>query len=152
MFRRSCSVIFFLWLQLLPSCVSSFASTMRAFQLLRRVGQRSKPWRISRSGQVLFFQKPAGSASFPSFRGGFSNFSSTTTSGTDTGDRQENRSEYEEWVRRLYMTNMNNPVKLGLENIDRLHSLLGSPMDDVRPESYVILIVYGCQNLLTKCL
>jgi len=40
-------------------------------------------------------------------------------------------SDYELWVRRLYETNMFHPVKLGLQNIDQLHSLLGSPTDDV---------------------
>ena len=40
-------------------------------------------------------------------------------------------SGYEYWVRRLYQTNMFNPVKLGLTNIVRIHELLGSPMDDV---------------------
>lgn len=40
-------------------------------------------------------------------------------------------SAYEHWVRRLYQTNMFNPVKLGLTNIARINELLGSPMDDV---------------------
>lgn len=38
---------------------------------------------------------------------------------------------YEYWVRRLYRTNMFNPVKLGLDNMQRLHDALGNPMDDV---------------------
>jgi hypothetical protein len=29
------------------------------------------------------------------------------------------------------MTNLFNPVKLGLENMDRLHEALGRPMDQV---------------------
>ena len=37
---------------------------------------------------------------------------------------------YEKLVRRLYMTNLFHPVKLGLENIERLHEVLGSPMDN----------------------
>lgn len=40
-------------------------------------------------------------------------------------------SEYEKWVRRLYMTNMFHPVKMGLTNIQQLHDLVGNPMDDV---------------------
>eukprot|EP01082_Thalassiosira_pseudonana_P014258 g12827.t1 g12827 contig7:247939-249810(+) len=36
---------------------------------------------------------------------------------------------YEKLVRKLYMTNLFNPVKLGLENMDQLHKALGSPMD-----------------------
>jgi dihydrofolate synthase/folylpolyglutamate synthase len=40
-------------------------------------------------------------------------------------------SRYEQLVRKLYMTNLFNPVKLGLENMDRLHALLGRPMDQV---------------------
>lgn len=38
---------------------------------------------------------------------------------------------YERWVRRLYQTNLFNPVKLGLQNIQQLHSALGSPIDRV---------------------
>jgi hypothetical protein len=40
--------------------------------------------------------------------------------------------DYEKWVRRLYMTNMFHPVKMGLTNMRQLHNLLGNPMDDVR--------------------
>ena len=40
-------------------------------------------------------------------------------------------SNYERLVRQLYMTNLFNPVKLGLENMDLLHKALGSPMDQV---------------------
>lgn len=39
-------------------------------------------------------------------------------------------SPYEQWVRRLYMTNLFHPVKLGLDNIEQLHRVLGFPMDD----------------------
>ena len=38
---------------------------------------------------------------------------------------------YEQWVRRLYQTNMFHPVKLGLQNMDQLHKLLGRPMDEL---------------------
>jgi dihydrofolate synthase/folylpolyglutamate synthase len=38
---------------------------------------------------------------------------------------------YERWVRRLYQTNLFNPVKLGLHNIEQLHGALGSPMNNV---------------------
>ena len=37
-------------------------------------------------------------------------------------------SRYELTVRKLYQVNMWHPVKLGLENIERLHGLLGNPM------------------------
>ena len=36
---------------------------------------------------------------------------------------------YEIWVRRLYMTNLFHPVKMGLTNMQTLHQLLGRPMD-----------------------
>ena len=45
-------------------------------------------------------------------------------------------SEYERLVRKLYQTNLFNPVKLGLENMDRLHEILGRPMD--RPDVAVV--------------
>ena len=44
---------------------------------------------------------------------------------------EKSMSNYERLVRKLYMTNLFNPVKLGLENMDRLHKVLGSPMDQV---------------------
>ena len=40
-------------------------------------------------------------------------------------------SVYEEWVARLYQTPFFHPINNGLKNIQRLHSLLGNPMDDV---------------------
>lgn len=36
---------------------------------------------------------------------------------------------YEQWVRRLYQTNLFHPVKLGLKNMEELHERLGRPMD-----------------------
>jgi dihydrofolate synthase/folylpolyglutamate synthase len=36
---------------------------------------------------------------------------------------------YEKWVRRLYQTNLFNPVKLGLQNMEDLHEAMGRPMD-----------------------
>jgi hypothetical protein len=57
------------------------------------------------------------------------------TMGTDDKDGGKSAtsqySGYEKWVRRLYATNMFHPVKLGLENMKKLHELLGNPMDDV---------------------
>jgi hypothetical protein len=44
----------------------------------------------------------------------------------------DNCTDYEKWVRRLYMTNMFHPVKMGLTNMRKLHDLIGNPMDDVR--------------------
>jgi len=37
---------------------------------------------------------------------------------------------YEKCVRRLYLTNLFHPVKLGLQNMEELHEALGNPMDD----------------------
>lgn len=39
--------------------------------------------------------------------------------------------DYEKWVRRLYMTNLFHPVKMGLTNMQQLHEIMGNPMDDV---------------------
>lgn len=36
---------------------------------------------------------------------------------------------YEKCVRRLYLTNLFHPVKLGLSNMEKLHDALGNPMD-----------------------
>ena len=51
---------------------------------------------------------------------------------------QREWSNYEKLVRKLYMTNLFNPVKLGLENMDKLHKAIGSPMD--QPDISVIHI------------
>lgn len=37
---------------------------------------------------------------------------------------------YEKCVRRLYLTNLFHPVKLGLQNMEQLHEALGYPMDN----------------------
>lgn len=37
---------------------------------------------------------------------------------------------YEKCVRRLYLTNLFHPVKLGLQNMEEIHAALGNPMDD----------------------
>jgi len=44
-------------------------------------------------------------------------------------EEEEEWSAYEKLVRKLYMTNLFNPVKLGLENMNKLHELLGNPMN-----------------------
>ena len=60
-------------------------------------------------------------------------FSTSTTAQEQpsTDDTTHEWSEYEQLVRKLYMSNLFNPVKLGLENMDRLHEALGRPMDQV---------------------
>lgn len=140
---HNCGIFFVFWLSLLLPQISSSLAGMRPFRLLKRaVGQRGqvRPWQIGRkSSQGCFFHTNnngleysllGGSRPKIGFRGGCS-FSSSTDTTEVTSSSEQDRSEYENWVRKLYMTNMFNPVKLGLENIDRLHSLLGSPMDDV---------------------
>lgn len=48
---------------------------------------------------------------------------------SDDEEKAEEWTNYERLVRKLYMTNLFNPVKLGLENMDKLHGSIGSPMD-----------------------
>jgi hypothetical protein len=62
--------------------------------------------------------------------------------------------DYEKWVRRLYMTNLFHPVKMGLANVQKLHELVGNPMDDVRLNSMhevnsmnLCLIMCVCINI-----
>ena len=65
--------------------------------------------------------------------------SSASSMGTNDGDENSTPSpsddrtysDYEKWVRRLYMTNMFHPVKMGLTNMQHLHDIMGNPMDDV---------------------
>lgn len=64
---------------------------------------------------------------------------SATDSTTKTREEEEEEEEeeqrlftpYERWVRRLYMTNMFHPVKLGLKNMEQLHAALGNPMNHI---------------------
>jgi dihydrofolate synthase / folylpolyglutamate synthase len=49
-------------------------------------------------------------------------------SSTEGEDDEQRFTPYERWVRRLYMTNLFHPVKLGLENMVQLHAALGNPM------------------------
>jgi dihydrofolate synthase/folylpolyglutamate synthase len=51
-------------------------------------------------------------------------------------DSKPHYTPYERWVRRIYQTNLFNPVKLGLSNIDELHKAMGQPMDQ-RPVIHV---------------
>jgi hypothetical protein len=53
-----------------------------------------------------------------------------TLSSHDSGEMKQ-PSLYEVLVRKLYMTNMFNPVKLGLKNMEELHNLMNKPMDRV---------------------
>jgi len=55
----------------------------------------------------------------------------------DSKEEEEEWSTYEKLVRKLYMTNLFNPVKLGLENMSKLHELLGSPMNQSNKVSVI---------------
>jgi dihydrofolate synthase/folylpolyglutamate synthase len=56
----------------------------------------------------------------------------TTMDENNAASENDKFTDYEKWVRRLYMTNMFHPVKMGLTNMRKLHNLMGNPMDDVR--------------------
>ncbi|GKZ00188.1 hypothetical protein MPSEU_000971800 [Mayamaea pseudoterrestris] len=49
----------------------------------------------------------------------------------NTTDTTAPAPDYDVWVRRLYTTNLYQPVKMGLDNIQQLYNLLGKPLDDV---------------------
>ena len=59
----------------------------------------------------------------------FSEMSVATNETSTSPTRQY--TDYEKWVRRLYMTNLFHPVKMGLANMQQLHDIMGNPMDDV---------------------
>lgn len=73
---------------------------------------------------------------------------------SDDEEKAEEWTNYERLVRKLYMTNLFNPVKLGLENMDKLHGSIGSPMDRVRDPDDVqgqwLLSFRGCSHSLNK--
>ena len=53
--------------------------------------------------------------------------------------QQQPASVYEEMVARLYQTPFFHPVSSGLSNIQKLHSLIGNPMDDVSCMQHFVL-------------
>ena len=63
------------------------------------------------------------------FRSAHSSHQSSAMSTDVSQSTAAMHSEYEKWVRRLYTTNLFHPVKMGLQNIQQLHDLLGNPMD-----------------------
>lgn len=50
---------------------------------------------------------------------------------------------YEKCVRRLYLTNLFHPVKLGLQNMQELHSALGNPMDATPTNPISVIHIAG---------
>jgi hypothetical protein len=58
-------------------------------------------------------------------------FASVTPVMEMDADADNRYTPYEKWVRRLYLTNLFHPVKMGLDNMRTLHQLIGSPMDQV---------------------
>lgn len=121
------------------------------------VGSRP-PFGAAMAAGVGHFDRPAGSRSL--FSPTTALFSSTVSNNSpssspdanqDHGQQQQRKeegdettstkstttSEYEQLVRKLYMTNLFNPVKLGLDNMHRLHRALGKPM-----EKYDVSVVH----------
>ncbi|CAB9505347.1 Probable bifunctional folylpolyglutamate synthase/dihydropteroate synthase [Seminavis robusta] len=138
-------------------CPTTSSTTATAAARLRISSQRflcsgtSFPQHYHRQGargtaarHVFHYQKPTpltvrcgssstqdGTSSQDTATGTISNNNANSTEFSSWEDKKDAaHSEYEHWVRRLYMTNMFNPVKLGLENIQRIHEQLGNPMDD----------------------
>jgi hypothetical protein len=62
-------------------------------------------------------------------------------------DDENQYTDYEKWVRRLYMTNLFHPVKMGLTNMRELHDLMGTPMDDV---SYCTFLRWSSSEMLYR--
>ena len=54
-----------------------------------------------------------------------------TRSRSASEEKIQNYTPYDQWVRRLYMTNLYHPVKLGLDNMHALYQALGRPMDNI---------------------
>lgn len=110
---------------------------MRSFQLVRRAIR--KPSSVFRTTTKLAVreEQPIATTSLyaannlPSSRS-YSGYSSTMP---DTIENSK-YTTYERWVRRIYQTNLFNPVKLGLDNIEDLHKFMGNPMDE-RPVIHV---------------
>jgi hypothetical protein len=51
-------------------------------------------------------------------------------------------SEYEKWVRRLYMTNLFHPAKLDLRNMEQLYNLMKRPLDQVLFLGFVQFLLF----------
>lgn len=59
-------------------------------------------------------------------------------------EKVQKYSDYEKWVRRLYMTNLFHPVKMGLSNMQQLHDIMGNPMDDVSDDEIQVVAGRFC--------
>ena len=93
----------------------------------------------------LFSTSPTsstGSESITSHDNMMSEGGETLTSGSTV----RNYSDYEKWVRRLYMTNLFHPVKMGLTNMQQLHDIMGNPMDDVSSTYLAKANVVCCES------
>ena len=71
-----------------------------------------------------------------------SSFSEMSVAKNETSSTSPVRqyTDYEKWVRRLYMTNLFHPVKMGLTNMQQLHDIMGNPMDDVSCIGWAIVL------------
>lgn len=110
-----------------PLC-RAFHRCMRSFHRVQRVLQ---PHSVLGGSGVFSFRENLATTSSSRLYAKISrsSFASMT-------DNKPNYTPYERWVRRIYQTNLFNPVKLGLSNIDELHKAMGQPMDQ-RPVIHV---------------
>jgi hypothetical protein len=134
---------------LFPSLSSSFSmrSVWQRRHLLSATVQatlKQQPpnHQLNRRGALAFVSPRLQPLSHPRASTSTATFASTTTrlfastpSVMETDNTNTDGNEYtpyEKWVRRLYLTNLFHPVKMGLTNMRALHQLMGSPMDQVR--------------------
>lgn len=123
-------------IRLLPLCLAlatvsfcgAFHHCMRPFRQVYRVLRPHSA--LGTTGRYSFREHLATSSSSRLYAAnGSKSFASMT-------DGSPNYTPYERWVRRIYQTNLFNPVKLGLSNIAELHKAMGYPMDH-RPVIHV---------------
>lgn len=129
---------FLVFLCRLPSCDAIFYSDCR-MKASRLIQQASIAFRRQKTLPILFAAARGGHQTPHRLYSSPNTFSSSGTDkpvrepppGADMGPDPSKYTPYERWVRRLYQTNLFNPVKLGLHNIEQLHGALGSPMNNV---------------------
>lgn len=112
-----------------PEVAFQPANCMRSFQLLGRAIRAQTVQKAPLSLARVTVRHPRGLAAI--FQPPSRLFATIADfERLEEGDMDLSRyTPYERWVRRLYQTNMFNPVKLGLQNMNDLHEAMGRPMD-----------------------
>ena len=137
--RRSSGRLRFLDATTTTTACTTFSARKNSFSLpfSRGVVHAAQPPSSHHSAQSYFERHSRLFSTTPTSSTGIDSINNNENIMSEGGETETSRitvrnySEYEKWVRRLYMTNLFHPVKMGLTNMQQLHDIMGNPMDDV---------------------